>query len=103
MSGGLLDQRARGARPQRGKNGAMIGAIGLQGILASINLLKATAGLTFETFVSQRLGSYLGQGAGVGWDNSTIPTEIEKAIRTAEVRLINLPFYSPDFNPIANF
>lgn len=38
------------------------------------------------------------------WDNSTIHQgeEIEKAIRTG-AKLINLPPYSPDFNPIENF
>ena len=49
-------QRARGSRPQkRGKNVSMIGAIALKGIVASINLLGATDGLTFEAFVIQKL------------------------------------------------
>jgi transposase len=41
----------------------------------------------------------------VVWDNSTIHKEekIEKAIRKAGARLINLPPLSPDFNPIENF
>jgi len=43
----LRGQRARGTRPQkRGKNVSMIGAIALKGIVASINILGATDGLT---------------------------------------------------------
>ena len=56
----LRGQRALGTRPQkRGKNVSMIGAIALKGILASINLLGATDGLTIDAFVIQRLVPYL--------------------------------------------
>jgi hypothetical protein len=42
----LRDQRARSTRPQkRGKNVTMIGAIGLRGVIASINLVEGTDGL----------------------------------------------------------
>ncbi len=99
-------QRARGSRPQkRGKNVSMIGAIALKGIVASINLLGATDGLTFEAFVIQKLVPHLWQGACVIWDNSTIHKgeEIELAIRKSGATLLNLPPYSPDFNPIESF
>jgi hypothetical protein len=43
----------------------MIGAIALKGIVASINLLGATDGLTFEAFVIQKLVPHLWQGACV--------------------------------------
>lgn len=102
----LKGQRARGTRPQkRGKNVSMIGAIAFKGVVASINLLGATDGLTFEAFVIQKLVPHLWQGACVVWDNSTIHKgeEVEKAIRKAGATLINLPPYSPDFNPIENF
>ena len=57
---GLRGQRARGTRPQkRGKNVSMIGAIALKGIVASINLLGATDGLTFEAFVIQKIVPHL--------------------------------------------
>lgn len=101
----LLGQRARGTRPQkRGKNVSMIAAIALKGIVASVNLLGAADKLTFEAFVIQKLVPSLWQGAWVVWDNSTIHKgeEIEKAIRKAGAKLINLPPYSPDFNPIEN-
>jgi len=52
-----------GSRPQkRGKNVSMIGAIALKGIVASINLLGATDGLTFEAFVIQNLYHHFGKG-----------------------------------------
>ncbi len=102
----LRGQRARGTRPQkRGKNVSMIAAIALKGIVASVNLLGAADGLTFEAFVVQKLVPHLWQGACVVWDNSTIHKgeEIELAIRKAGARLINLPPYSPDFNQARKF
>ncbi len=102
----LQGQRARGTRPQkRGKNVSMIGAIALKGIVASINLLGSTDGLTFEAFVIRKLVPNLWQGATVVWDNSSIHKgeEIEQAIVNAGAKLIYLPPYSPDFNPIENF
>lgn len=102
----LRGQRARGTRPQkRGKNVSMIGAIALKGIVASINILGATDGLTFEAFVIQKLIPNLWKGATVVWDNSTIHKgqKIAQTRREAGVKLIYLSPYSPDFNPIENF
>ena len=46
----LRGQRAYGTRPQkRGKNVSMIGALALKGIVASINILGATDGLTSDS------------------------------------------------------
>ena len=102
----LRGQRARGTRPhKRGKNVSMIGAIALKGIVASINLLGSTDGLTFEAFVIRKLVPKLWKGATVVWDNCSIHKgeEIEQAIIDAGAKLIYLPPYSPDFNPIENF
>ena len=98
-------QRARGNRPhKRGKNVSMIGAISLEGIVTSINLLGSTDGITFEAFVIQKLVPNLSKGATVIWDNCSIHKgkEIEQAIINAGAKLIYLPPYSPDFNPIEN-
>ncbi len=98
-------QRARGTRPhKRGKNVSMIGAIALSGIIASTNLLGSIDGLTFEAFVLSKLIPQLWRGAVVVWDNYSIHKgkEIEQAIVSAGARLIYLPPYSPDFNPIEN-
>ena len=102
----MRGQRARGTRPQkRGKNVSMIAAIALKGIVASVNLLGAADGLTFEAFVIQKLVPHLWKGACVVWDNATIHKggEIEKAIIKAGAKLINLPPYSPDFNQARKF
>ena len=83
----------------------MIGASALSGIVASINLSGSIDKLTFEAFVIRKLVPNLWQGATVVWDNSSIHKgeEIEKACADAGGRLIYLPPYSPDFNPIENF
>ena len=98
----------------------MIGAIALSGVVASINLFGSIDGLTFEAFVNQKLIPNLWQGAVVVWDNYSIHKgkEIEQAMQNpsgsdrrltttdklclcaAGARLIYLPPYSPDFNPI---
>jgi len=71
----------------------MIGAIALKGIVASINLLGATDGLTFEAFVIQNLYHHFGKGLVWFGIITTIHKgeEIELAIRKAGARLINLP------------
>jgi transposase len=98
-------QRARGSRPhQRGKNVSLIGAIGLNGLIAQVSLLGATDTLTFEAFVSQKLVPNLWKGACVIMDNCSIHkgAEIEELITKAGARLIYLSPYSPDFSPIEN-
>ena len=82
----------------------MIGALALSGVIASINLLGSMDGLTFEAFVIRKLIPNLWQGAVVVWDNYSIhkAKEFEQAIVAAGARLIYLPPYWPDFNPIEN-
>lgn len=102
----LRGQRARGLRPEhRGKNVSMIGAISLKEVVASINLLGGTDGITFEAFIVQKLVPKLWQGACVLMDNYSIHKgeEVEKALQGVGARLIYLPPYSPDFSPIENF
>ena len=102
----LRGHRARGSRPQkRGKNVSMLGAIALKGVVASVNLLGAADGISFEAFVYQKLVPNLWKGACVVLDNSSIHKgkEIEQAIESAGARLLYLPPYSPDFNPIETF
>lgn len=84
---------------------SMIGALACSGIVASINLFGSIDRLTFEAFVIRKLVPNLWSGAIGVWDNSSIHQgkEIEKAIANAGAKLIYLPPYSPDFNPIENF
>ncbi|WP_375490833.1 transposase [uncultured Nostoc sp.] len=69
----LSGQRAYGTCPQqRGRNVSLIGAIALRGVVASIAIMGATDGLTFEAFISQRLVPKLWPGACVVIDNASI-------------------------------
>ncbi|MCT7975682.1 IS630 family transposase [Laspinema olomoucense] len=101
----LVGKRAYGSKPtKRGKNVSMIAAISLSKIITSVNLLGAADGVTFESFIVNKLVPNLWEGACVVLDNSTIHQgeEIEKAMIEAGAKLIYLPPYSPDFNPIEN-
>ena len=96
-------QRSYGQRPQqRGQNVSIIGAISLKGILTKCLVLGGTDGLTFEAFVSQKLVPKLWNGAGVILDNCSIQKgeKIRELIEEAGAKLIYLPTYSPEFNPI---
>lgn len=98
-------QRAQGQRPhQRGKNISMIGALGLNGVIAQLSLVGTTDGLTFEAFIAQKLVPHLWTGACVIMDNCSIHKgkTIEALIQGAGAFLIYLPPYSPEFSPIEN-
>jgi len=102
----IKGQRARGNRPQkRGQNVSTIGAINQKVSLPYINIMGAANRLVFEAFIINVLVPKLWEGAHVILDNSTIHQgkEIEKAIEEAGAKLVFLPPYSPEFNPIENF
>lgn len=60
--------------------------------------------MTFEAFVVSKLVPKLWNGAHVILDNSTIHKgeEVKKAIEEVGAKLVFLPPYSPEFNPIEN-
>lgn len=102
----LQGQRAYSQCPhKRGKNVSLISAINLQGILAQSSLMGGTDALTFEAFISQKLVPKLWPGACVIMDNCSIHKgeEIRVLIEKAGAKLIYLPTYSPEFNPIENY
>jgi DDE superfamily endonuclease len=102
----LPGQRAYGTRPnQRGKNQTMIGAIALTGIVASLTFEGGTDGNAFRVFIEQVLVPNLWDGACVVMDNfSSHQVEgIEAAIQAVGAKVVFLPPYSPDFNPIEQF
>ncbi len=48
-------RRARVRRPhKRGKNVSIIGAISIKEVVASVNLLGGTGGISFEVFILQK-------------------------------------------------
>jgi len=99
----LKGSRARGAKPnKRGKNVSIIGAISVNKVLTSVNLIGTTDTITFEAFIIRKLVPKLWKGAYVVMDNCTIHTgeEIEKALKSQGAQLIYLSPYSPEFSPI---
>lgn len=101
----IKGQRTRGDRPQnRGKNVSTIGAITVEKVLASVNILGPVDRMTFEAFMLTKLIPNLWEGAHVVLDNSSIhkSQEVEKALEQVGAKLVFLPPYSPDLNPIEN-
>lgn len=83
----------------------MIGAVALTGVIAALTFEGGTDGDAFCAFVEQVLVPNLWQGACVVLDNfSSHKVEgIAQAIEAVGAKLIYLPPYSPDFNPIELF
>jgi hypothetical protein len=89
---------------KRGANISILGAISQSGILAQCPIMGAADRITFEAFVSQKLVPKLGEGAWVILDNCSIHKgeRIRQLIEKAGAKLLYLPTYSPEFNPIEN-
>ncbi len=101
----LKGKRARGEKPQkRGRNISLIGALSVQGLVASINIYGAVDGVTFEAFVVQGLIPKLWKNACVVMDNAKIHQGeiVREFIEKAGAKLLYLSPYSPEFSPIEN-
>jgi len=101
----LKGTRAYGTRPcNRGKNVTIIGGISLKGFLASLTFQGGTDAFAFQTYVTEVLVPQLWKGACVVMDNfsSHKVKGIREAIEAVGARVVYLPPYSPDFNPIEN-
>ena len=101
----LKGTRAYGTSPScRGKNVTMIGGVSLKGFLACLTFQGGTDTHAFQTYVTEVLVPQLWQGACVVMDNfsSHKVKGIREAIESVGARLVYLPPYSPDFNPIEN-
>ena len=101
----LKGQRATGTRHQPGPNQTIIGAIALSGIVAALTFTGSMNGMTFLTFVEQVLVPNLWPGACVILDNLKAHhvAGVVEAIEAVGAKVIYLPPYSPDFNPIELF
>jgi transposase len=96
-------QRAVGAVPRNhGQNLSVIGALGLQGIVAALSVEGAVDTDVFDVFVRRLLVPTLRPGDVVLLENLNVPHAscIERAVRAAQGQVIFLPSYSPDFSPI---
>ena len=96
-------QRVYGAVPRNhGQNVSVIGALGLQGMVAAWSVEGAVDTDVFDVFVRQVLVPALRPGDVVRLDNLNVhhASCIEQAVQTAQGQVIFLPSYSPDFSPI---
>jgi transposase len=101
----LKGEKATGLKPtKRGKNVSIIGAMSVNEILTSVNLIGGTDAIRFEAFIIRKLVPKLWKGACVVMDNCPIHLgeEVKKAIEKTGAKLIYLSPYSPDFLPIEN-
>ena len=98
-----IGERAQASRPvNRGKNISIVGAVRLRGVVAMRAFEGAINVATFLDFLGRDLLPYTRSGDVVVMDNLSVhkdPQVIEKITR-AGVRVLFLPPYSPEFNPI---
>jgi len=96
-------QRAHSAKPlNRGPHVTMIGALGLMGVVAAMLVEGFTDGAVFVAFVHEVLVPQLRPGQVVVLDNLKAHqvAGVREAIAAVGARLLYLPPYSPDQNPI---
>ena len=80
----LKGSRTQGLKPnKRGRNVSLIGAISVNEVLTSVNLIGTIDAITFEVFIIRKLVPKLWKCACVMMNNCTIYTgeEVEKAIK----------------------
>ncbi len=79
-----------------------LGAMSLDGMVASMTVESATDSDVFEAFLEQVLCSKLKPGDVVVMDNLNVHKmdRVRELIEGAHARLLYLPPYSPDLNPI---
>jgi transposase len=92
-------QRVYGAVPRNyGRNLSVIGALGLQGMVAALSVEGAVDTDVFDVFVRRVLVPALRSGDVVLLDNLSVhhASCIEQAVQAAHGQVIFLPPYSPD-------
>jgi len=96
-------QRAHGRAPaQRGTNLTLVAALRLDGAGAAMTLSGALDRAACEVYVREVLAPTLRPGQVVLWDNLRAHQGegVRALIEARHCRLLFLPPYSPDFNPI---
>jgi transposase len=99
----LCGLRADGIAPVNyGDNISLVGAIRLDGVTTAMSLAGAFDGEAFLAFTEQMLAPELRPGDVVVMDNlgAHKVNGIREAIEAVGARLVYLPPYSPDLNPI---
>lgn len=96
--------RAYGRVPKnRGENTSLLAAVSLdEGVSAAMTLTGAVDGAAFEVYVKQVLCPQLRAGQVVILDRLNVHKnqQVREAIEAKGCRLLFLPGYSPDLNPI---
>ena len=95
--------RAYGHAPRNwGDNVSILSALGLHGPVASMYLSGSTDGPVFLTYLKKVLVPRLWRDAVVIMDNlgAHKVAGVQSLIESVGARLVYLPPYSPDFNPI---
>lgn len=96
-------QRAHATKPRnRGQALTLIGAMGVNGLMATMTVDGGTDGEVFRCYVEQVLVPHLRPGNIVIMDNLKAHkvAGIHEAIEAAHATLRYLPSYSPDLSPI---
>ncbi len=80
----------------------VLGALALDGVRTAMTVAAATDTDVFRAFVGEFLVPQLHPGDVVIWDNLAPhkDAEVEALVQQAGARVLRLPPYSPDFNPI---
>jgi transposase len=95
--------RSRGSVPRNyGKNLSVCAALSAAGITAAMTIDGAVDGLAFEQYVVRILVPTLKPRQIVILDNLAVHKQaaVRQAIEAVGARVLFLPSYSPDFNPI---
>jgi transposase len=99
----LVGDRALASRPvNRGKNISIVGAVRLSGVVAIRPFEGAINVDKFLSFLERDLLPFTRAGDIIVMDNLSFhrDPEVVARIRQARVRVLFLPPYSPEFNPI---
>jgi len=80
----------------------LLGAITLDGLLATMTIESSTDGEVFSAYLEQVLCPRLHRGQIVVMDNLSAHKnpQVRRLIEQTGAQLLYLPAYSPDFNPI---
>jgi transposase len=87
---------------KRGKNTTLLSSMTVEGMGPSLTVEGATTARVFETYVKKVLAPNLNEGQIVVMDNlgAHRPKRVRELIEQQGCKLIYLPSYSPDYNPI---
>jgi transposase len=99
----LPGQRAVDGVPRnRGSNVSLIGALSLDGLIASMTLKGSVDTAVFLSYVTDVLAPQLWIGAIVVMDNLKVhhAQSVRQAIEAVGAQVVFLPPYSPDLSPI---